>query len=133
MNYTHEWEGKSRTKYPYTVCEINFTPSKHQKGNYIFARYDNRKEEYVPIYIGEGILLDRYEEAMEEGGCVKWKNPTHYCFHLNSNEQKRKDEEADLIHGNPLCWKENGGCNIIKPSRLLSEQSGLAKTVLGSS
>lgn len=107
MSETHKWRGASGKEYLYYVHELSWKPKKDQKGNYVFAKMVGMYWE--PVYIGQGDLQDRYAAALDEG-CVTTKAPTHYHLHMNSNEIALKDEERDLIDGNPACRWPNG-CN----------------------
>ena len=70
-------------------------------------RYINKY--WLPIYIGQGDLQDRYDAALAEG-CVESKNATHYHVRSNGNKVDREGEESDLIAGNTQCEWPNG-CN----------------------
>lgn len=107
MSDTHEWEGFTGNKYAYAVHKLSWRPRKDQDGNYIFAKFVSKQ--WHAVYIGQGDLQDRYDEALEEG-CVTDKGATHYHVHLNSTKQARLDEERDLIDGNPEC-EAPIGCN----------------------
>ena len=102
------WTGASGKKYEYHVWDISTRPNKErEEGNYIFAKVANAY--WVPVYIGEGKLQQRYDAALDEG-CVTDKHATHYHVHLESNQGTRKSEERDLIEGNSQCKWPNG-CN----------------------
>ena len=104
---TVNWHGKSGTSYAYNVHEISWRPKPEQEGNYIFAKLSGSV--WRAVYVGQGDLQSRYDAALAEG-CVTTKNATHYHAHLNSNEVARRNEETDIINGNPECnWPE--GCN----------------------
>lgn len=104
---THNWHGQSGHSYKYCVKQIDWKPASEQDGNYIFAKQVNGV--WNAVYVGQGDLLNRYNAAMKEG-CVIRKGATHYHVHLNGNERPRKEEEMDIIKGNPECnWPI--GCN----------------------
>ena len=107
MSNTQDWTGASGTNYTYHMHQLPWPPSAGQKGNYIFAKQAHGI--WNAVYIGEGELIDRYNAALREG-CVKDNNATHYHELLNSNEVARKNQERDLIAGNPEC-KWPTGCN----------------------
>ena len=107
MSNTQDWIGASGATYTYHIHPMSWIPETGQKGNYIFAKQINAI--WHAVYIGEGDLGDRYNAALHEG-CITGKRATHYHEHLNSNETTRKNEERDLITGNPECeWP--AGCN----------------------
>ncbi len=108
------WKGE-RQIYYYDVYHIDYEQPEGEYGNYIFAKEVN-KDNWIPIYIGQGHLKERKKEALEEG-CVTRKGATHFHVHphKNSSDLVREKEEALLIDNNPLCLVENGGCNERKP------------------
>lgn len=106
------WHGISETAYRYLIYGIRRKPSPGKHGNYIFAK--KVKGEWKAVYIGQGNLRDRHDDAMEEE-CVTENGATHYHVHSNTDKDARLKEEADLINGNPECWVENGGCNEVIP------------------
>lgn len=106
-DHTVDWPGLSGTKYTYHVNQLPWRPDADQKGNYIFAKVVNGV--WNAVYIGQGILRDRYDAALQEG-CVSSHGATHYHAHLNTNANARLSEERDLINGRPECIWPNG-CN----------------------
>ena len=101
-----KWIGDSGNSYEYAVHELDWQPPSY-KGNYIFAKIANGA--WHAVYVGQGNLQDRYTAAIAEG-CVTKKGATHYHEHLNYDEDARRDEEGDIIAGNPECnWPV--GCN----------------------
>ena len=107
MSNPADWRGASGSSYTYTIHTMPWRPSSGQHGNYIFAKAVNSV--WQPVYIGQGDLQARYDAALRED-CVTSKGATHYYEHLNGNEPDRKQEESDLISGNPIC-KWPSGCN----------------------
>lgn len=101
------WSGKSGKKYTFTVFD-NTAEFNEIDGNYIFAKRIGNV--WYAIYIGEGNLKLRTKDC-EHLAAAKHCGFTHYHAHANINEKLRKEEEADLIEGNPECLEENGGCN----------------------
>ena len=102
------WTGLSAQKYTYYMHQLPWRPSADQTGNYIFAKVVNEVV-WNAVYIGQGILQDRYDAALDEG-CVSSKGATHYHEHLNGDADARRSEEQDLIDGRPEChWPT--GCN----------------------
>ncbi len=112
MSDQHDWTGASGKSYGYAVHELSWRPEADQDGNYIFAKKVGGI--WLAVYIGQGDLQERYDDAMEEG-CVTGKSATHYHEHLQSSRQARLDEEKDLIDGNPECHGEKCGCNGYEP------------------
>ena len=102
-----DWIGQSGETYRYHVHNFDWRPSSDQNGNYIFAKVV--KGVWNAVYVGQGDLRDRYDDAINEG-CVTRKGATHYHVHLNVNEDARRVEETDIINGNLECrWPV--GCN----------------------
>ena len=107
MADTFDWLGASGESYKYYIHELPWRPDDKHDGNYIFAKVVGR--EWNAVYIGQGHLQTRYDDAMNEG-CVNDKNATHYHVHTQSSKATREAEESDLIAGNPECeWPT--GCN----------------------
>ena len=104
---TANWTGASGTSYTYHVHQLPWRPNNNQEGNYIFTKIINKS--WLPIYIGQGDLQDRYDAALAEG-CVESKSATHYHVRSNGNKDDREGEESDLIAGNTQCKWPNG-CN----------------------
>ena len=107
MSSMIDWRGNSGALYNYAVYELPWPPNAGQDGNYIFAKRISGI--WYAVYIGQGDLRARYDAALREG-CVTSKSATHYHFHLNSDASARRNEERDLIAGNPECKWPNG-CN----------------------
>ena len=107
MSITQDWTGASGANYTYHIHQLPWPPGPGQKGNYIFAKQIGGL--WNAVYIGEGELIDRYNAALREG-CVVDNIATHYHEHLNVSEVARKNQEKDLIAGNPEC-KSPAGCN----------------------
>lgn len=104
---TYEWKGVSGISYTFGIYPKN-QKFNHVEGNYIFAKETDSG--WDAVYIGEGFLDDRTQDEVHLK-CAESKGFTHYHAHINENERARKDEETDLIEGNPECLEENGGCN----------------------
>ena len=107
MTDTFNWRGLSGSSHTYHIKPLPWQPSEGQDGNYIFAKMVNGV--WHAVYIGEGVLRQRYDAAHHEG-CVTERGATHYHVHMNSNKAARKQEESDLIAGNSECQWPNG-CN----------------------
>lgn len=101
------WTGISGKQYQFGVYPKD-TKFKELDGNYIFAK--ETLSGWKAVYIGEGDLKTRTQDP-EHLKCAESKGFTHYHVHININEESRKLEETDLIHGNNECLYEYGGCN----------------------
>ena len=103
------WKGKSGEQYTYRTFELPHEPPEDTKGNYIFAEQLNGT--WLAVYVGQGNLRDRYDAALQEG-CVTENGATHYHCHTDnqSSVTDRRQEESDIIKGNPEC-KAPFGCN----------------------
>ena len=108
MEDTATWIGQSGDDYLYVVYCLPEHPETTEEGNYIFANQGDIGE-WFAVYVGQGRLKDRYDAALAEG-CVTYKEATHFHAHLNDDEYARKQEEKDIIAGNPEC-KHPYGCN----------------------
>jgi len=104
---TANWPGKSGRSYTLTVYNKD-TSFEEIDGNYIFAK--KTQAGWDAIYIGEGDLKTRTQDS-EHLKCANLNWFTHFHVQTNQDEAKRKEEEADLVGGNPECLAENGGCN----------------------
>lgn len=107
------WKGKSGTIYTYYIYSKE-TEFQELDGNYIFAKRTFRG--WDAVYIGEGDLKTRTKDE-KHLKCANEKGFTHYHTHINVNEKNRKEEETDMIQGNPECLVENGGCNQTKTGK----------------
>lgn len=98
------WKGKSGTSYGYQVIDIK-SGFKDEPGNYIYAKKEGTKENWVAVYIGQTSSLDERLSSHNEETCVKNKGATHIHAHINKDgESARKEEEKDLIKAhNPPC------------------------------
>ena len=103
------WKGASGKTYTYMTFRMPHEPSDNGKGNYIFSRLVGAV--HYAVYVGQGDLRDRYRAAIREG-CVTRKGATHHHYHTDNrwSEASRRQEERDIINGNPSC-KEPRGCN----------------------
>jgi len=102
------WEGASGKKYNYSVHKFHLSFKDDPVGNYIFCKFV--KGEWVPIYIGEGIINDRKEDE-EHKTCALGKGVTHIHAHKNSIEENRCAEEQDLLAAHPEAY-DPIGCNV---------------------
>jgi hypothetical protein len=103
------WQGKSGKNYVYWIYPIGHRFGKAD-GNYIFAKVDS-KNQWLPIYFGEGDLETRPTDQHHQWDCVKGKEATHIHAHTNAKEQDRLDEENDLLANYSQAYAPNG-CNI---------------------
>ena len=101
------WTGGSGKTYTYFIHDIDWSVNADQDGNYIFAKVVN--DVWNAVYVGEGDLQTR-KAAHINDGCVTDKGATHFHEHLNAGEQARKDEEEDILEGNPGAYVPTG-CN----------------------
>jgi hypothetical protein len=107
---TCEWPGVSGKKYKYWVYPRH-PKLKDEAGNYIYAKV-NDKNQWVPVYIGEGILSQRATgDNHHRIACIDRKGGTHVHAHLNSREADRRSEEKDLLANFPQAY-EPTGCNV---------------------
>lgn len=110
---TTTWIGESGEEYEYKTVNLPHRPPKDVKGNYIFAKQVGGI--WLAVYVGEGILRQRYDAALKEE-CVTEKGATHYHYHTDHSQSRsaRREEESDIIEGNPEC-KAPKGCNGTDP------------------
>jgi hypothetical protein len=108
MSETCDWFGKSGVKYQYQIFNLSASLPAEVCGNYIYA--SSVRGEFVPIYIGEGVLSDRCSGSHHKYDCIMSKLPTHFLAHSNENEEKRKAEEDDLLKNHPEAFVPMG-CN----------------------
>ncbi len=109
MAKTCDWTGASGTKYTYSVHELPVSFDKNNDGNYIYSKL-NQKNQWVPIYIGEGNLGDRVSNDHRQAVCIKYKGATHVHAHPNHSADARKAEGTDLLGRYTNAYKPNG-CN----------------------
>ena len=108
MSHTDiQWSGGSGTQYGFFIHTLPYTCGTGQDGNYIFAKPVNNG--WHAVYIGEGDINDRVNDP-EHYQCAARKGATHVHVHLNANQQARRNEESDLLSGNPEAY-EPSGCN----------------------
>ncbi len=107
----HHWSGGTGEQYFHIIHKMPCRPYSNNEGNYVFAKLVD--DNWQAVYIGEGKLRDRYDEAMNKE-CVTDKDATHYHWHLNADADERFYEEADMIDGNDECM-EPTGCNRQRP------------------
>lgn len=104
---TCEWTGASGRAYQYSVFELPVQLRPNQEGNYIFAKPSGTR--WIPVYIGQGDLNERANNH-HQWECIRRKGATHFHCHLNSREDDRLAEEADLLAGHPEAYQPSG-CN----------------------
>jgi hypothetical protein len=108
LNATCTWTGASGQQYTYHVYQLPQSFNTGQAGNYIFTRDESG---IAPaIYIGEGDLGERISANHHKWTCIQTKGATQVHVHLNADETARKQEEADLLAGNPEAYVPTG-CN----------------------
>jgi hypothetical protein len=103
-----DWIGASGEEYTYYIFEFPFNFSASQNGNYIFTKV-NAKNEWVPIYIGQGDLKERTENHHQATGIAR-KGATHIHAHVNPGKEDRIAEEQDLLENYTNAYQPTG-CN----------------------
>ena len=99
-----DWSGKSGETYRYWFTTEMKNPSmKKEAGNYMFVK--ERKDGWVPVYIGETGNLDTRLNNHPELPCVRRNGGTHLMAHTTTGGKKtRTNEETDLVaHWSPPC------------------------------
>jgi hypothetical protein len=109
---TVEWPGRSGKNYTYYIYGRHPKIEPKQDGNYIYARINN-KNEWVPVYIGQGDLGVRCTKSHHQVQCIDSKLATHVHLHLNKTEVARLAEERDLLANFPDAY-DPSGCNVRK-------------------
>ena len=88
------WDGASGKRYKFWVHKIGYRPKADNEGVYIYARPAEHQHEAV--YIGQGVLSDRFA-SHEEEGCVTSKGATEiHCCRVSSQDARRRLEK-DLL------------------------------------
>lgn len=107
---TCKWKGASGAEYEYFIYVRGTPVDAGKDGNYIYTK-KNDKNQWVPVYFGEGDLSNRAGKGHHRSSCIDSKGATHVHMHLNSNKDARRAEEKDLLahYTNAL---EPLGCNI---------------------
>lgn len=105
---SHVWAGYAN-EYVYEVHPLPYEAEKEAKGNYIFCKLVS--DEWVPIYIGEGIICKGIKEK-KHLTCVTKKGATHVHIHVHEVDVKdvREFEKGDLLQKHSVAYKK--GCNI---------------------
>ena len=97
--------GTSGTKYRFEAYAFG-TTFKALGAVYIFTvrTVKDGKGSHDPIYIGQtGDLSERFDDH-HKAKCIKSKNPTCICIHLNDSDKSRLAIETDLLaNRNPPC------------------------------
>ena len=108
MAETIDWQGESGKTYKYWfLSSLDSDNIKAEAGNYMFVK--QQPDGWVPVYIGQsGDLRSRIPNHPERE-CADEHGATHGMAHTSpGGEQKRKDEEADLIsYWNPPCNQQH--------------------------
>jgi len=92
---TCTWTGAKRQQYEYFVYPLPVGFNAGQIGNYIFAKFVNKR--WHPIYFGEGDLGKRAGVSHFKAKDIIRHGATHVHVHLNASGPDRLDEEADLL------------------------------------
>ena len=106
---TCTWTGASGRKYVYDVYRRHPHVTPQQAGNFVYAKMDQRKR-WVPIYIGEGDLVQRSAVERARAACIDAKGATHVHLHVNFDKEDRIAEENDLLSNFPQAHIPDG-CN----------------------
>jgi hypothetical protein len=101
------WTGASGKEYAYFVCNLSFSPTADQDGNYIFAK--DVAGYFQVVYIGQGDLASRKAAHLADG-CVTQKGATHFLCHIKKNRRSRLAEEDDLLQAYLEAYAPSG-CN----------------------
>jgi hypothetical protein len=104
------WTGGSGKRYTYYVWPRQPEVASDQTGNYIYAK-KNAKNQWVPIYIGEGDLSVRCTSNHHQHECIDLKGATAVHMHKNADDAARWSEESDLLAAYPSAYAPTG-CNI---------------------
>jgi hypothetical protein len=104
------WTGASGKQYQFYVWPRHPDVNADQMGNYIYTKI-NDKNEYVPIYIGEGDLSVRCTKNHHQIKCIDSKGATSVHLVLCAKEADRLAMERDLLAGYPQAYAPTG-CNV---------------------
>ena len=107
---TCEWPGASGKKYQFYVWPRHPNVEAAQMGNYIYAAI-NAKNQWFPIYIGQGDLSERCTKNHHQIKCIDFKGATHVHLALCAKEADRLAIERDLLAAFPDAYAPNG-CNM---------------------
>jgi hypothetical protein len=110
---TCTWTGASGRKYVYHVYALHPAVTPNQPGNYIYSKLDARKR-WVPIFIGQGDLLQQAAVDPRHAKCIDAKGATYVHLHVNFKKEDRLAEEADLLDNFPQA-RVPEGCNETSP------------------
>ena len=94
------WQGASGRLYTYLVYSLPGGAPSSQPGNYIYTTIVQGK--WVPLHIGQGHL--HLETSITTHTLSSWlldNGVSHVHAHINSVEQDRLSEEADLLAAFP--------------------------------
>jgi hypothetical protein len=105
---TCTWTGASGRKYVYDVYPRH-PKMTQQAGNFIYAKMDERNR-WVPVYIGQGDLMQRAAVKQDRLACIDAKGATHVHLHVNFDKEDRVAEERDLLDNFPQAIVPDG-CN----------------------
>jgi hypothetical protein len=110
----HSWSGYTRD-YSYEIHSLPYEEETELKGNYIFCKVVDG--EWVPIYIGEGIIHNRIKDE-DHYTCAIEKGATHVHVHIHEEDvaKIRDIEQADLLQKHSESYDPKG-CNIRRGGR----------------
>ena len=103
------WVGASGSRYVYEVSLLPKKFTEYQHVNYIYCKLTDG--EWVPVYIGHGILEEIGSNHHHQIRCIREKGATHIHIHFNENENDRLREEVDLLDNLPQAYAP-AGCNM---------------------
>ena len=96
------WTGQSGKKYQHWIYDLNIS-FKPGAGIYIFAK-ETKPHSWSPVYIGQTSDLSERFDNHHAMKCALRNGATHIHAHSNDNENRRLEEEMDLIeHWSPTC------------------------------
>lgn len=101
------WRGGSNRLYPFEVFPITQKFTDDMIGNYIFAL--EWFGGWDAVYIGQGKIQKRLHDEDHRRRALD-KGASHIHIHFNPDEEKRKEEETDLLDGNTEAYHPYG-CN----------------------
>ena len=109
MAMTYDWLGTSGPVYTYHVYDLPVSFEANQKGNFVFARLDHRRN-WVPVFVGEGDLGKRVAANDYRLCIIQRRGATHVHVRLNSDVYDRRAEVKDLLGHHTIAF-EPFGCN----------------------
>ena len=109
MALTCSWVGTSGATFVYQVYELPVSFEPNQKGNFIFARLDQRRN-WIPVFVGEGDLGKHVDADNYKLHTIQHRGATHVHVRLNPDVYDRRAEVRDLLGRHTIAF-EPYGCN----------------------